>query len=210
MSRRRLPHWYPEGSHLFLTWHLHGSLPASSQTPPGSLSSGQAFVWLDRQLDTPREGPMYLRRLQIAQIVVDSIKEGVHLGHYERNAYVIMANHVHLLIRPLIAPDRLPNRSKAPPPGRQTDYWEEPANPSGRSSPTITGCGMTTNSGKSSAISKLIRSRPDWFKVRRIIPAPAQASTRVSTRHAKVRAPPLHHHALYPALGRPSSVSTTL
>ncbi len=29
------------------------------------------------------------------------------MGHYELGACVVMANHVHLLIRPLIAPDRL-------------------------------------------------------------------------------------------------------
>jgi len=26
-SRRRLPHFYPPGRWLFLTWHLRGSLP---------------------------------------------------------------------------------------------------------------------------------------------------------------------------------------
>ena len=32
---RRLQHIYPEGSALFLTWHLHGSTPASLLPPPG-------------------------------------------------------------------------------------------------------------------------------------------------------------------------------
>jgi REP element-mobilizing transposase RayT len=105
--RRRLPHIYPNGTPLFLTWHLHGSMPASLLPPPGPLSSGQAFVWLDRQLDNPRSGPMYLRQCDIARIVVDSIRKGVDLGHYELGAYVVMANHVHLLIQPNIAPDRL-------------------------------------------------------------------------------------------------------
>jgi REP element-mobilizing transposase RayT len=50
---------------------------------------------------------MYLRQPDIARIVLDSIHKGVDLGHYEIGAYVIMANHVHLLIRPKIAPDRL-------------------------------------------------------------------------------------------------------
>ena len=69
---RRLPHVYPEGAALFLTWHLHGSVPASVLPPPRSLASGQAFVWLDRQLDTLRRGPRYLHRPDIAQIVVNS------------------------------------------------------------------------------------------------------------------------------------------
>jgi type I restriction enzyme R subunit/putative DNA methylase len=29
------------------------------------------------------------------------------LGHYELGAYVVMPNHVHLLVRPLVSPDRL-------------------------------------------------------------------------------------------------------
>jgi putative transposase len=106
-QRRRLPHIYSVGTPLFLTWHLHGSVPVSLLPPPGPLTSGQAFVWLDRQLDTTRSGPMYLRQPEIARIVVDSIHKGAELGHYELAAYVVMANHVHLLIRPLIAPDRL-------------------------------------------------------------------------------------------------------
>ena len=105
--RRRLPHLYPEDTPLFLTWHLHGSVPASLLPPPGPLTSGQAFVWLDRQLDTPRQGPMYLQRPDIARIAAGSIHKGVELGHYELSAYVVMANHVHLLIRPAIAPDLL-------------------------------------------------------------------------------------------------------
>jgi REP-associated tyrosine transposase len=105
--RRRLPHLYPQGSALFLTWHLHGSMPPSLLPPPGPLSSGQAFVWVDRHLDTPRRGPMHLRQVEIAQVVVDSLYQGEALGHYELSAYVVMANHVHLLIWPGIAPDRL-------------------------------------------------------------------------------------------------------
>jgi len=105
--RRRLPHIYPEGAALFLTWHLHGSVPASLLPPPGALSSGQAFVWLDRKLDALRAGPMYLRQPEIAQVVLRSIRKGEELEHYELVAFVVMANHVHLLIWPKIAPDRL-------------------------------------------------------------------------------------------------------
>ena len=82
-------------------------MPASLLPPPGPLTSGQAFVWIDRHLDTMRSGPMYLRQAAVAQIVVYSIHKGVDLGHYDLIAYVIMPNHVHLLIQPRIAPDRL-------------------------------------------------------------------------------------------------------
>jgi len=107
ISRRRLPHVYPEGRALFVTWHLHGSLPFPLPTPPRKLTSGQAFVWLDRRLDSARTGPMYLRQPAIAEIVIDSIHKGVELGHFELSAYVVMPNHVHLLILPRVAPDRL-------------------------------------------------------------------------------------------------------
>src|SRR5260370_2823985 len=102
--RRRLPHIYPDGTPLFLTWHLHGSMPASLLPPPGPLSLGQAFVWLDRQLDNMRQGPMYLRQPDIVRVVIDSIHKGVDLRHSELGADVGMANHVHLLIQPTIAP----------------------------------------------------------------------------------------------------------
>src|SRR5229473_2703945 len=92
--RRRLQHVYPEGKALFLTWHLHGSVPPSMLPPLGPLSGGQAFVWLGRQLDAQHNGPMYQRAPEIAQVVVDSIHQGEALGHYELNAYVVMANHV--------------------------------------------------------------------------------------------------------------------
>jgi hypothetical protein len=106
MLRRRLPHIYPRDTPLFVTWHLHGSVP-HALVPPGSLSAGEAFVWLDRHLDNSKQGPLFLKQPGIAQIVVASIHKGVALGHYQLGAYVVMANHVHLLVRPAVAPDRL-------------------------------------------------------------------------------------------------------
>ncbi len=90
-----------------MTWSLHGVLPPSISARPAKLAGGSAFVWIDRQLDMPRSGPMYLRQSTIAQLVVDSIHKGVRLGHYELYAYVVMANHVHLLVHPHIDPSRL-------------------------------------------------------------------------------------------------------
>jgi putative transposase len=106
-SRRRLPHIHPSGKWLFVTWHLDGSLPISLFPPPGKNSDGKAFVWMDRYLDTTRKGPQYLLRPEIAPIVVRSILRGSSLGHYELRAWVVMANHVHVLLLPLIPPSRL-------------------------------------------------------------------------------------------------------
>jgi REP element-mobilizing transposase RayT len=75
--------------------------------PPGKLSSGAAFVWMDRYLDQARGGPMFLAQEPIARLVVASLRRGVLLGHYELGAYVIMANHVHVLLLPKVSPSRL-------------------------------------------------------------------------------------------------------
>jgi REP element-mobilizing transposase RayT len=71
------------------------------------LSSGQAFVWLDRRLDAGQYGPTWLARADIARIVAASIIKGAELGHYAPAAWVVMPNHVHLLITPHISPSRL-------------------------------------------------------------------------------------------------------
>jgi REP element-mobilizing transposase RayT len=105
--RRRLPHLYPLDKLLFVTWHLYGSLPYNRYPPPGKQSAGQAFVWMDRYLDTARTGPLYLGQEAIARIVQASIHYGAQeLKYYDLNAYVIMANHVHLLVLPRTVPSR--------------------------------------------------------------------------------------------------------
>jgi putative transposase len=107
MSARRLPHLYPQGRWLFVTWHLHGSLPRAMYPPPRKVSAGQAFVWMDRRLDTATSGPLFLRQEAIAGLVVDSLALGMELGHYHLGAFVLMANHVHVLLLPLVPPSRL-------------------------------------------------------------------------------------------------------
>ncbi len=54
---------------------------------------------MDRLLDTARVGPLYLRVPQIATAVRDSIMHGAR-SDYDLHAWVIMPNHVHLLITP--------------------------------------------------------------------------------------------------------------
>ncbi len=69
--------------------------------PAGTLSSGQAFVWLDRRLDAGQYGPTWLARADIARIVVASTPKGAELRHYAPPAaWVVMPNQVHLLITP--------------------------------------------------------------------------------------------------------------
>jgi REP element-mobilizing transposase RayT len=107
LTERRLPHLYVIGQPLFVTFRLHGSLPNNRAFPPANLTSGEAFVAMDRLLDQARSGPMYLKQPDIAQLVLASIDYGAAVGHYELHAFVIMSNHVHLLLTPHIPASRL-------------------------------------------------------------------------------------------------------
>jgi putative transposase len=112
MTRRRLPHIYLENRWLFLTWHLHGSLPHSHFPPARKVSDGEAFAWIDRYVDAAGTGPTYLRQEEIATIVVESLYRGESLGHYQLGPWVIMMNHVHVLLLPKIEPSLLLNALK--------------------------------------------------------------------------------------------------
>jgi len=105
--QRRLPHVYPEGKDLFITWHLHGSLPHNLYPPSGKLNTGQAFAWMDRYLDSARGGPLYLKQDPVARLMVGSVRHyAEQLRYYELHAFVVMANHVHLLVLPRVRPSR--------------------------------------------------------------------------------------------------------
>jgi putative transposase len=86
---------------------LHGSLPASHFPPARKASSGEAFAWIDRYLDTSRAGPFFLSQAAIATIVIDSLFRGQDLGHYRLGPFAVMANHVHVLLWPSISPSLL-------------------------------------------------------------------------------------------------------
>jgi len=83
-----------------VTYRLFGSLPPGREFPKEELTSGEAFVAMDRLLDTTRGGPRHLQMPQIAAVVRDSILHGARRD-YGLHAWVIMPNHVHLLITPL-------------------------------------------------------------------------------------------------------------
>jgi REP element-mobilizing transposase RayT len=102
---RRLPHYHSIGRPIFLTWRLHGSLPAN-RSFPSVTASGRAFLAMDRILDNACTGPLFLRLPAIASMVVDSIYYR-DLRHYHLHAYVVMPNHVHLLITPLVEVSKL-------------------------------------------------------------------------------------------------------
>jgi len=62
---------------------------------------------MDRFLDAARSGPTFLKQESIAEGVVNSLFKGAELSHYRLGPFAIMANHVHVLLLPLISPSKL-------------------------------------------------------------------------------------------------------
>ena len=107
--RRHLPHWQKADSALFITWRLFGSLPR--KIVASSLKErdpGKRFLLLDRALDQARYGPTWLKEAGIAKIAVDSLYYGAEtLNYYRLSAFVIMSNHVHVLVWPEVFLERI-------------------------------------------------------------------------------------------------------
>jgi len=101
---RRLPHLDQIEQAVFVTWPLYGSLPPNRTFPAATVCSGQAFAALDRLLDQTRAGPFHLRQPELADMVVEAIHYNASaLWHYELHAFVVMPNHVHVLVTPTLA-----------------------------------------------------------------------------------------------------------
>jgi REP element-mobilizing transposase RayT len=109
--RRNLPHWHPEGKSIFITWRLFGSLPLAllkktrtarnrCATNAPQDSPGKRFHQLDAALDSAKSGPLWLADPEIAAHAEYPFVRGAELGRYLLHAYVIMPNHVHILLEP--------------------------------------------------------------------------------------------------------------
>jgi putative transposase len=109
--RRNLPHWHPEGKSIFITWRLYGSLPLTllkktrtarngCATNAPQESPGRKFRQLDAALDSAKSGPLWLADPEIAAYAEYPIVRGAEIGRYLLHAYVIMPNHVHILLEP--------------------------------------------------------------------------------------------------------------
>ena len=112
-----LPHWHQDGRIQFVTFRLYDSLPQSKIDE--LLEAKQLFekshpkpwdITILRQywdLIGPKEermlaaglGSCVLRRTDVRQILSEVLHYGDNI-HYTLHAYVIMPNHVHLLIQP--------------------------------------------------------------------------------------------------------------
>lgn len=117
ISRRNLPHWRQEGRTYFVTFRLHDSLPQeklaslrkerdqwlSDNAEPWSpaqrrkyheLFSDRIQQWLDAG-----QGSCLLGESEPAQIVAGALKH-FDAQRYDLIAWVVMPNHVHVLLTP--------------------------------------------------------------------------------------------------------------
>jgi putative transposase len=120
---RNLPHWHPPGAAIFLTCRLYGSLPenvieklkeaqklvvreiekvSGSAEKIADLKLKQhkkLFARLDAILDKAETGPRWLSETEVAALVEDALLRR-YAELYGLWAYVVMVNHLHLLLRP--------------------------------------------------------------------------------------------------------------
>jgi REP element-mobilizing transposase RayT len=112
--RRRLPHRDAPSVPVFVTWRLCGSLPTGRSFQREHLTSGEAFVAVDRLLDYARTGPTYLRQPEIAGRVANQLREVAAGGLCLLHAWVLMPNHVHVLWTPAVSLPELLREVKGP------------------------------------------------------------------------------------------------
>ena len=114
---RNLPHWHPPGRAIFLTWRLLGSLPqnvinrlriARQQMSKRNVTQGtdtrvreykRLFAKMDAVLDKAESGPLWLKQTSVADLVQHVLLRQ-YADLYVLWAYVVMANHLHVLLKP--------------------------------------------------------------------------------------------------------------
>lgn len=101
-TRRKLPHWQQAGATYFVTFRLADSLPVEARLRLSErirLNPDESFAWIERYLDKGC-GECLLSFSRNAEIVAST------LGRFDEDRYllgpfVVMPNHVHLIVRPL-------------------------------------------------------------------------------------------------------------
>ncbi len=100
--RRRLPHWVPDEAIVFLTWRLAGTMPKPEpELLTNDPNPGRAFVRYDRELDRAETGPKWLKDPRVARMLMEVFLHGETVRRqYTLYAWVIMPNHIHLVLQP--------------------------------------------------------------------------------------------------------------
>lgn len=131
--RRHLPHFDAVNRDVFVTWNLKGALPEAAITrireerfqiteylnrlpkdEPGQPEresmlldhARRLFRISEEFLDHAKEGPLHLADPDLARMVQETILAGANRW-YSLFAFVVMPNHVHLLMRPSVALSRV-------------------------------------------------------------------------------------------------------
>ncbi len=118
---RKLPHKQYFGANFFVTWRLFGSLPkevilklqtekdiaieaiylkklpTEEENKAIDYELSKYYMAFDGALDKITDGPHHLKKVEIANLVIDKIKSFDGL-YYELQAYCVMSNHVHVLM----------------------------------------------------------------------------------------------------------------
>lgn len=86
---------------VFLTWWLEGSLPIPA--PELGAHPARDFLTFDRLLDQASAGPTHFLHPGVSDVFLHSLYfHAILLGHFTLHSYVLMPNHVHLLLTPQI------------------------------------------------------------------------------------------------------------
>lgn len=101
--RRRLPHWIPPDATVFVTWRLAGSMPAGTPEFPTQSGNPAAVRSLPNRCDQCNPGPLWLQEPGVADMLVKALRYGETVRRlYSLHAWVIMPNHVHVILRPQV------------------------------------------------------------------------------------------------------------
>jgi len=119
-------------------------------TSPAALgpnAAGKRFRAIDRILDKAAFGPDWLRDTRIAQCVADALRYGQwQLKIYELHAWVVMPNHVHVLLRPRVPLARITRAIKGFTARQANGILAAPGGGFGRTSRLTTGCATPRSS----------------------------------------------------------------
>ena len=155
--RRRLPHLDEPGAPVFVTWRLEDSLPPHRHFDARA-NLPESFQVLDRFLDETRTGARYLAIPALAALVSESVRYGATvIQQYELHAFVVMPNHVHLLMTPNHAVPKILNSLKSFPARRANAFLAR----SGKPFWMLESCDhMVRNRGEFPAIQRYIEENP--------------------------------------------------
>ena len=147
---------------------VKGTAQARVPVPPKRASiAGREFRRMDAELDKGATGPLWLRDPNIAGYVEDAIFRGEELKQHELDTYVVMPNHVHVLLWPWMPMPASPAVLRAFPHAMPTPLWDARGSISGKTNRSIIGFGAIASWSESGPTLNEIPSRRAWWNALR-------------------------------------------